>query len=125
MEIDSPTNYLALFKFSNISWILSYCSYLDQWRRIMTMLCKFSNKQWMKHEEAFVCFGKEFRRNVYIQDNAASDIQIMVSARQLFNQMLLKRKYFKLYLEKNLLTNKARSRIGYALIWRWYELLSS
>ena len=125
MEIDSPTNYLALFKFSNISWILSYCSYLDQWRRIMTMLCKFSNMQWMKHEEAFIWYGKEFRRNVYIEDNVASDIQIMVSARQLFNQMLLKRKYLKLYLEKNLLMNKARSRIGYALIWRWYELLSS
>ena len=100
MEGNSPTNFLDLFKFSNIARILSYYNYLDQWRRIMTMLCKFSNKQWMKHEEAFAWFGKEFRRNVYIKDNAASDIQIMVSARPLFNQMLLKRKDFKLYLEK-------------------------
>ena len=100
MEIDSPTNYLALFKFSNIVRILSYCNYLDQWRRIMTMLCKFSNKQWMRHEEAFVCFGKTFKRNIYIKRNAASGIQIMVSTRQLFNQMLLHRKDFKLYLEE-------------------------
>ena len=100
MERNSSTNFLALFRFSNIARILSYCNYLDQWKRIMTMLCKFSNKQWMRHEEAFVWFGWTFKRNIYIKRNAASDIQKMVSVRQLFNQMLLKRKDFKLYLEK-------------------------
>ena len=106
MERLTQTKFSKLLRFSNIAWILSYYDYIDQWKRVMTRLSKSARKHWTMHNNAFLHYGRSLKRDYYIKDKAASNIQMLVSDWQLFNKMLLRRNNSQLYLSDILMKLK-------------------
>ena len=130
MEIKNALNIRQIFLFSNVVRILSYYSYLDQWKRVMTRLWKLSRDQWREHEVAFIFYGKELKRNIYIKSKAASNIQMLLWDNQLFNQMLLKRENFQIYLgdilaklnsKQVLIMHQYKDNLKYLVMYIWEE----
>ena len=91
MERVTPIYLHPVFRFSNATWILSYYGYIDQWKLILTRLNTLTKKLWEEHEIAFMNYGRNLKRDIYIETRAASSIQTLIADKKLFNLMLLER----------------------------------
>ena len=58
-----------VFKFSNISSILSYYGFLDEWKKLMERLNSQTKVIWENNREAFIYFGEKFKRDVIVNDS--------------------------------------------------------
>ena len=130
MERKDALNIQQILLFSNVLRVLSYYSYLDQWKRVMMRLWKLSRDQWREHEVAFIFYGKELKRNIYIKSKAASNIQMLLWDKQLFNQMLLKRDNFQIYLgdillklnsKQELIMHQYKDNLKYLVMYIWED----
>ena len=86
-----------ILRFSNIALILSYYDYLDQWKKVMKNLSKLVQEQWIDNENAFINFGEQVKRDLYITSKALNRIQWVIQDRHFLNKILLERDEFNIY----------------------------
>ena len=94
------TKSAEILEFSNIALILSYYDYLDQWKKVMKRLCKLAQEQWMNNENAFINFGEQVKRNLYMTSKDSNWIQWVIQDRHLCNKILFKRDKFNSYVSE-------------------------
>ena len=100
MDTIIATKSAEIIRFSNIALILSYYDYLDQWKKVMKRLSKLAQEQWMNNENAFINFGEQVKRDLYITSKALNRIQWVIQDRNFLNKILLERDEFNIYVGK-------------------------
>ena len=94
------TKSAKILRFSNIAPILSYYDFLDKWKKVMKRLSKLVQEQWIDNENAFINFGEQVKRNLYMTNIDLNWIQLVIQDRHLRNKILFKRNEFNSYVSE-------------------------
>ena len=90
MEKYSENKQQQIFKFSNISNILMYYGFLDEWKRLMKRLSSQTRDIWNNNEDAFLNFGYSRRRFLYVDNKIRDNFKEFSENHMLFNNLLIK-----------------------------------
>ena len=89
MEKYSENKQQQIFKFSNISNILMYYGFLDEWKRLMKRLSSQTREIWNNNEDAFLNFGYSKRRELFVDNKIRDNFKEFSENHMLFNYILI------------------------------------
>ena len=75
MEKYSESTVQSVFKFSNISCILKYYGYLDQWKRLLESISSQTRDSWIENKLAFINFGSNYKRSCVVNDKIRNNFK--------------------------------------------------
>ena len=84
MEKYSGSTVQSVFKFSNISCILKYSGYLDQWKRLLESISSQTRDSWIESKLAFINFGSNYKRSCVVNDKIRNNFKEFWMSHDLF-----------------------------------------
>ena len=70
MEMLTRNKLPTILKFSNITGILKYFGYLDEWKWLLEGMNSMTMNVWRENEDAFINYGSKYKREIVIDNDA-------------------------------------------------------
>ena len=124
MEKNTEYQLPPIFGFSNISWILAYYGYLNEWKMILWSISTQTKSIWDDNQRAFMNFGNKLKRAFYIKDYSQNTFKMLCKNHTLFSDIYIDLKivtsflidiYFKIQNDQEILWHRSKDPYFYLL----------